>query len=41
MWVLAQTGNLWTVFHAGVAVFTGTHRDCKNWVASQEYAAAA
>ena len=41
MFVLARTGNLWTVFQEGFAVFTGSHRDCKNWVAAQEWSAAA
>jgi len=41
MFVLAETGNHWTVFVGGVAVFTGSHRDCKRFVAAQEWLSAA
>jgi len=41
MFVIAETGRHWTVFVGGVAVFTGTHRECKRYVAAQEWLAAA
>lgn len=41
VFVLAETGSVWTVFVAGVAVFSGSHRDCKRYVAAQEWLTAA
>lgn len=41
MFVLAQTGDHWSVFVGGVAVYSGTHRDCKRYVAAQDWLNAA